>query len=105
MSRSDVVVAFSTIDSSEKAAVIARALVEEKVAACVNILPGATSIYFWKNKICEESECLLMIKTTTEKLETLKTKIRELHSYEVPELIVLPIVDGFPDYLDWVANH
>lgn len=104
MSQSDVMVALSTVDSSEKAALIARRLVEEKVAACVNILPGATSVYFWKNKLCEELECLLLIKTTAEKIELLKTKIRELHPYEIPELIILPVTDGLPDYLAWVGG-
>lgn len=99
-----VVVAFSTIDSEKEAKRIARALVEAKLVACVNILPKATSIYFWEEKVCEESEVVLMMKTKESCVADLKEAIEELHPYDVPELIVLPISDGLPSYLKWVVK-
>ncbi|MHA1325624.1 MAG: divalent-cation tolerance protein CutA, partial [Candidatus Helarchaeota archaeon] len=80
---------------------IARILVKEKLAACVNLIP-IRSIYFWKGKIEEDKEYLLIIKTKTSVIDKLKKKLKEIHSYEVPELIVLPIEDGLPAYLNWL---
>lgn len=80
---------------------IAEALVKLKLAACVNLIP-VRSIYKWKGKIEDEEEILLIIKTVDRKVERLKMKIKEIHSYEVPECIVLSIVDGLPDYLNWI---
>ncbi len=104
MSQSEAAIAFSTIDSEEEAKKIARALVEAKLAACVNIIPKLTSIYKWKGKLCEEEEFLLIIKTSQTRLEELKATFKKLHPYEVPELIACPIIDGLPDYLDWVIK-
>ena len=104
MNQSEAVIAFSTIDSEEEAKKIACALVEAKLAACVNIVPKLTSIYQWKEKLCEEEEFLLIIKTSQARFEELKTMFTELHPYEVPELIACPIIDGLPDYLDWVIK-
>lgn len=105
MNRSEAVIAFSTIDSEEEAKKIARVLVETKLAACVNIVPKLTSIYKWKEKLCEEEEFLLLIKTSQARLEELKAVLKKLHPYEVPELIVLPLIDGLPRYLDWVIKN
>lgn len=102
--RFEIVIAFSTIDSEQEAKRIARALVESKLVACVNIIPKVTSIYEWKKEICEEEEVLLMMKTTNERVEELKVTLAELHPYEVPELIVVSVTDGLPDYLDWVMK-
>ncbi|MBI5299254.1 MAG: divalent-cation tolerance protein CutA [Deltaproteobacteria bacterium] len=101
----DAIVALSTIDSEKEAKKIAKALVETHIAACVNIIPKITSIYEWKEEICEEEELLLVIKTQQNRLEELKVTLEELHPYEVPELIVLPITDGFPDYLSWLLAN
>lgn len=105
MSPSEPVVAFSTIDDEKEALKIAKALVESHLAACVNIVPKVTSVYEWKKEICEEAEVLLIIKTQTNRLEELKATLCELHPYEVPELIVLPITDGLPDYLSWLLTN
>jgi periplasmic divalent cation tolerance protein len=82
---------------------IARALVDERLAACVNIMP-VRSCYLWEGKINLEGEELLIIKTEQSMVEQLVSRIIELHSYKVPEIIVLPIVDGYPPYLHWIAQ-
>lgn len=104
-SEAEAVVAFSTIDSEKEAKRIANALVEAKLAACVNIIPKVTSIYEWKKEICEETELLLVIKTSQARVEELKAALEELHPYDVPELIICPIIDGLPDYLSWVMKN
>ena len=100
----DKILALSMCASAEEAATIARALVERRVAACVNIIPGIKSVYRWKGAVEEEPEWLLLIKTTRDLFDRLRTEIRGLHSYEVPELIALPIADGLPEYLKWIDD-
>jgi periplasmic divalent cation tolerance protein len=82
---------------------LARALVEERLAACVNLVPGLTSIYRWQGEVARDSELLLVIKAQRSALAALVERVRTLHPYEVPELIALPIVAGSPDYLAWLA--
>ncbi len=84
---------------------IAEALVTEGVAACVNILSECTSIYRWKNKIEHEAEVPLLIKTTREAYPQLEHALRDLHPYELPEIIALPISAGLPEYLNWVTQE
>ena len=83
---------------------LARALVERSLAACVNIVPGIRSIYVWEGKVCNESEELLVIKSTTAAWDQLSTAVKELHSYDVPEIISLPIGAGDKPYLDWLNS-
>jgi len=92
----------NTTDTLELARKIASALVEAKEAACVNIVPGIQSIYRWEGKVCDETEFLLLIKSTADKFESVRSRIRALHTYQVPELIALPITAGDPDYLAWL---
>ncbi|OGQ05696.1 MAG: hypothetical protein A3F82_05020 [Deltaproteobacteria bacterium RIFCSPLOWO2_12_FULL_44_12] len=99
------IIAFSTVDSEKEALKIAKALVEAHLAACVNVVSKVISVYEWKEELCEETEVLLVIKTQSNRLEELKATLEELHPYEVPELIVVPIVDGLPDYLSWLAAN
>lgn len=89
-----------TAPSRDEAEAIAQNLVESKLAACVSLVP-IKSIYTWKGELCKEEEWQLLIKTDLAKFESLSAKIRELHSYEVPEIIALPLVAGYPPYLDW----
>jgi len=96
------IVVFSTCDSLEAAERIARLLIEERLAACVNILPGARSIYRWEGKIEESPELLLVIKSSQGLLPRLIAELQKIHSYEVPEIIALPIVEGAKPYLDWM---
>ena len=100
-----VSVLYSTTGTIENARVIARALVKEKLAACVNIIPNIESIYRWQEKIEEANEYLLMIKTTESNVEKTIQKIRQLHSYKVPEILVLPPVGGLKEYLEYVEDE
>jgi periplasmic divalent cation tolerance protein len=96
------IVVLSTTDTLELAEKIAAALLDAHEAACVNIVPGMRSIYRWEGKLCHEGECLLLIKSSSEKFEAIQRRIRLLHSYQVPEIIALPISDGDPAYLKWL---
>ena len=82
---------------------LARALVEERLSACVNILP-LKSCYIWEGVLNVDQEEILIIKTKEKMIETLKEKILSLHSYKVPEIIVIPIIEGHQPYLDWISN-
>jgi periplasmic divalent cation tolerance protein len=93
-----------TVPSEEVARSIARALVEERLAACVNLVPGLTSIYRWQGEVAEDQEVLLIIKTTTFAFPRLKERVLALHPYTVPEIIALPIAEGHGAYLDWLRE-
>lgn len=82
---------------------LAEALVAEGLAACVNILPGATSVYTWEDRIERDAELVLLIKTTAARFDSLQQRLVELHPYDVPEVIATPISHGLPAYLDWVS--
>jgi periplasmic divalent cation tolerance protein len=94
----------TTTESMSQARRIADALIEHKLAACVNIVPHVQSIYRWKGKAEEAEEWLLWIKTTSEAFERVRDLIRELHSYELPECLCLAVEDGSPDYLRWIEE-
>jgi periplasmic divalent cation tolerance protein len=98
----DKIVVLTTCDSEDKAAELARALVEKKVAACVNVLPGARSIYRWQDKLEDAPEWILLIKSRGDLFPALREAIAQMHSYEVPEVIALPVVDGSEAYLAWL---
>lgn len=97
-----VVVALSTFESQQAAAGCAEILVGEGLAACVNLVPGVQSIYRWNDKVERSSEVLAIIKTSADRFDAMKSRLVELHSYDVPELIAWPIEAGHPAYLDWV---
>lgn len=92
----------TTVSSLEEGKQLARALVERRLAACVNIIPQIESIYWWKGEVEEAREYLLLIKTKEEAFERLREAISELHSYEVPECISLSVDDGTAAYLNWI---
>ncbi len=96
------IVVFTTTASVEEGQSIAQALVEERLAACVNILSPVRSVYRWEGKLQSGEEALLMVKTTALRLEQLSLRIQQLHSYEVPEIIAVPLVGGGAAYLDWI---
>lgn len=81
---------------------LAESLVEERLAACVNLVPGLTSVYRWEGRVQQDAEILLLIKTIEARVEALTERLRRLHPYEVPEIIALPIASGLTDYLNWV---
>lgn len=98
------VVVFITASSADEAARIGRVLVEERLAACANLISSIASTYWWKGTIEEAGEALLVIKTRQDLVERLTVRVRALHSYTVPEVIALPILGGNPDYLRWIED-
>jgi periplasmic divalent cation tolerance protein len=99
------VVVFVSAGSEKDAATIAKALVEERLAACVNIIPKVRSIYLWEGKICDDAESYLIIKTRRPLFRKLQNRVKALHTYDVPEIIGLPIVEGFDPYLGWIEKE
>ena len=99
---SERVVALSTVGSAEDADRLARALVERRLAACVNVVPGVVSHYRWKGELQRDEERLLVIKTRAERIEALREALRELHPYELPELVAFEITAGSEEYLTWL---
>ncbi len=100
----DKIVVFITAANRREAKKIAKTLVEQKLAACVNITQPVESIYRWQGKVCDEREFLLVVKSRRELFPKIRNAVLKLHSYKVPEVICLPIVDGSEDYLQWVAD-
>jgi len=101
----DKVIVFSTCASREEAKRIARGLVEERLAACVNVIDGIVSIYQWQGKVHEGDEVMLVAKTRRDLLGRLQERLASMHSYEVPEAIAIPVVDGLPAYLEWLERE
>jgi len=105
MAKPAYVVVFITTSSYEEARKIADALIAQKKAACVNIVPMVNSLFRWKGKIEEAEESLLVVKTRAKLLHDIVNTVKGIHSYEVPEIIALPIVEGNPDYLKWIEEE
>ena len=101
---SDYIAVLVTAPNEEEAAGIAKALVEERLAACANIVPGVRSIYRWEGKVQDDPEVLMVIKTRRELFDKLEKRVRELHPYEVPEVIALDITKGSEPYLGWISQ-
>lgn len=99
------VVIFITCGTREEAERIAETLVRRQLAACGNILPDITSIFRWKQNIEHEQETLLIVKSKQRLFDRIAEQVRMLHSYETPEIIALPIIDGSPDYLAWLSEE
>jgi periplasmic divalent cation tolerance protein len=102
--RIDAVIVLTTIGSAEQAQVIARTLVDERLAACVNLLPDMTSVYRWEGAVQEDRERQLVIKTTRGRLDALRERLHELHTHDVPEFLVLSVEDGSSAYLHWMSE-
>lgn len=100
-----VLLVLSTFPDVATARRIGRQLVEERCAACANILSPVESIYWWEGKVENANETLVLFKTTIDRYPALETTLRQLHPYEVPEIIALPIERGLPEYLSWVSEH
>jgi periplasmic divalent cation tolerance protein len=100
----DYVIALTTLPADADAGEFGRTLVDERLAACVNLLPVMESIYRWEGKIEFEAERQLIIKTTSDRVSDLWDRVRELHPYEVPEFVVIPILDGNEAYLKWIRD-
>ena len=95
-------VVFITAPNEEEGAKLARTLVEERLCACVNIMPKVRSIYRWEGDICDEPEVMLIAKTASSMAASIVKRVKELHSYDVPEIICLPVATGSGEYLDWI---
>ena len=98
------IIVFITASKEDEAVTIAKALVEEKLAGCVNIIRNLRSIYRWKGNIEDDKEVLMIAKTKKKLFKALEKKVKELHSYSVPEIIAMPITEGSKDYLKWLNN-
>jgi periplasmic divalent cation tolerance protein len=98
------IVVVTTVGTEEQAYLIAREIISRRQAACVNILPAIRSIYRWKGKICKDGELLLIIKTLQDEFESVASTIRELHSYELPEILSFGVSQGDQGFLDWIAS-
>ena len=100
----DKVVVLVNCSSLEEAGKIGRQLVAKRLAACVNLVPGVRSWYWWEGKVVEDNEVMVMIKTSRERLPELEKEVVRLHSYAVPEVIALQVVDGSQSYLNWIES-
>lgn len=98
------IVVVTTVGTEEQAFQIARELVARRQAACVNVLPGVRSVYRWKGKICKDGELLLVIKTLEAEFEGVSATIRELHSYELPEILSFHVTQGETNFLEWIRS-
>lgn len=103
--RDQVLLVYVTAPTVDEAERMGRTLVEERLAACVNLIPGITSFYWWEDQVQREGEVLLLVKTQSRLLERLVTRVRELSGYEVPATSALPVVGGNPEYLRWVVQE
>ena len=99
------IVIFITAADTEEAELISRVLLGQRQAACVNIVPNVSSHFWWQEKIDSGQESLLIVKTRVSSLDNIVRLVREIHSYEVPEIIALPIIGGNQDYLDWLGEE
>jgi periplasmic divalent cation tolerance protein len=101
----DKIVVFSTCSTIEEAAQIARKLVDARLAACVSVTPAVRSFYRWKGAVEEAVECLLVIKSSRDLFDRLRLELEKAHTYEVPEVLAVPVVEGSPNYLNWLENE
>ena len=101
----DKIVVFSACSTLDEARRIAKKLIEDHLAACVNVMPGVRSFFRWKGVIEEADECLLVIKSSRDVLDRLRLELEKAHTYEVPEVVAVPIVAGSPNYLNWLDNE
>ena len=99
------IVIFITAGSPEEAHKVAEALLEQRMAACVNIVPEVHSLFWWEGHLDSGKETLLLVKTKASLLEDVVRLVKEVHSYDVPEIIALPIIGGNQDYLDWIGKE
>jgi periplasmic divalent cation tolerance protein len=99
------ILVYVTAATLEDAKSIGAAIVGERLAACANVIPGMTSIYRWEGEVRQDSEAVLILKTTEDRLDALTTRVRTLHPYDLPCVVALPIRGGNPAFLDWIAGE
>ncbi len=100
----DKIVVFVTVGKAEEAETLARSLVEKRLVACANMIQGVSSWYWWEGQVTQDQEVLLMLKTSRERFHELEREVQRLHSYAVPEVIALQIVEGAANYLNWIEE-
>ena len=100
----DKIIVLVSGGNARECARIARHLLSRRLIACANLVPQIRSLYTWKGKIADEKECLMLLKSSRKLFPALQAEIEKLHSYSVPEIIALPVIDGSPNYLDWIAE-
>jgi len=105
MKESAYIVLFITTATAEEAQQISRALLNQRKAACVNIVPKVSSLFWWQDKLDSAQENLLIVKTKASQLNAIVRLVKELHSYDIPEIIALPIIGGNQDYLEWIEKE
>lgn len=103
--KTPIVILYSTAPSKEEAEAIASDLVKNKLAACCNVIPAINSIYVWEGKLNNEGEVLMILKSRESLIERIAARVKELHSYKVPEVIAMPIVGGSAEYINWVLEN
>jgi periplasmic divalent cation tolerance protein len=101
----EYIIVLISAPNEEEASKISHTVVEERLAACVNIMHSVRSIYRWQGRVEDESEVLMVVKTKRTLFERLQGRVKELHSYEVPEIIGLPVIEGSKEYLDWLGQE
>jgi len=101
----DVIIILVTVPNNESAAKISKSLVDRKLAACVNTIPGITSYFRWQDKLNIENEILLLIKTVKSNFDKVRMAVELIHPYDLPEIIALPVSDGSQAYLKWIENE
>jgi periplasmic divalent cation tolerance protein len=102
---SDFLVVLTTVASAEEAVKLVRALLDRRLIACGNVLPGVRSLYRWEGKVADEQEVIVILKTKTARLEAIELAFSELHPYKVPELLALPVAAGLHRYLEWIDDE
>lgn len=105
MPHTDAVVVLTTVASEEEAVTLVRTLLERRLVACGTMYPGARSLYRWQGKVADEREVVVLLKTRSARLESLKSAFSEVHPYKVPELLALPVSAGLEKYLDWINGE
>ena len=105
MPQTDALVVMTTVANADEAVALIRTLLERRLIACGTVLPGARSLYRWNDKIADEQEVVILLKTRAARLESLEVAFGELHPYRVPELLALPVSAGLGKYLDWIEDE
>lgn len=105
MPRTDAMVVLTTVASDEEAVTFVRALLDRRLIACGTLMPGARSLYRWQGKVADEREVVIMLKTRSAQIDSLRTAFNELHPYKVPELLALPVEAGLEKYLEWINGE
>ncbi len=105
LAKTEIIIIFITVPDIKTAEEISAVLVKKKLAACVNTIPGLTSVYMWQDEVCKDDEMLLQVKSVPEKFDLICTEVKSIHPYDLPEIIAIPVILGFQPYLDWVKNE